>query len=90
MYRKFYPVVIIMSGLWQTVAFAFRIVSIQNPAAGMPYQIWFILILTAPLWTNAFVYMVMGRMVYNFLTKQKLFGVKAWRFGLIFVLLDIR
>ena len=32
--------------------------------------------------------MVMGRMVYNFITQAKIFGVKAWRFTLYFVLLD--
>lgn len=43
----------------------------------------------APLLTNAFAYMVMGRMVYNFTTQAKIFGVKAWRFTLCFVLLDV-
>ena len=33
--------------------------------------------------------MVMGRMVYNFTTEAKIFGVKAWRFTLYFVLLDV-
>ena len=33
--------------------------------------------------------MVLGRMVYNFTTGAKILGVKAWRFGLYFVLLDI-
>lgn len=42
----------------------------------------------APLLTNAFAYMVMGRMVYNFTAQAKIFGVKAWRFTLCFVLLD--
>jgi hypothetical protein len=31
----------------------------------------------------------MGRMVYNFTSTAKIFGIKAWRFGLYFVLLDI-
>ena len=33
--------------------------------------------------------MVMGRMVYNFTPTASVFKVKAWRFGLIFVLLDV-
>ena len=33
--------------------------------------------------------MVLGRMVYNFTSNAKILGVKAWRFGLYFVLLDI-
>lgn len=42
----------------------------------------------APLFTNAYVYMVMGRMVYNFIPSTTLAGVKAWRISLYFVLLD--
>ena len=33
--------------------------------------------------------MVLGRLVYNFTANAKILGVKAWRFGLYFVLLDI-
>ena len=33
--------------------------------------------------------MVLGRMVYNFTASAKIWGFKAWRFGLYFVLLDI-
>ncbi|KAK5195854.1 hypothetical protein LTR92_004795 [Exophiala xenobiotica] len=43
----------------------------------------------APLWTNAFVYMIVGRMVWNFVPTAKILGITAWRFGLCFVLLDV-
>jgi hypothetical protein len=43
----------------------------------------------SPLLTNAFVYMVLGRMTWNFTDTARVSGVKAWRFGLYFVLLDI-
>lgn len=33
--------------------------------------------------------MVMGRMVYNFTSTARLAGIKAWRFTLYFVLMDI-
>ena len=88
-YRKGYSWVIIMSGLWQTLAYIFRIVSIKNVDSEGAYSAWFILILLAPLWTNAFVYMVLGRMVFNFTSTAKVLGITAWRFGLYFVLLDI-
>ncbi|RQM08387.1 hypothetical protein DH86_00002642 [Scytalidium sp. 3C] len=45
--------------------------------------------MVAPLWTNAFVYMVMGRLVWNFSERAKVLGVHAWRFGLYFVMADI-
>lgn len=43
----------------------------------------------APLWTNAFVYMIVGRMVWNFVPTAKILGITAWRFGLYFVMLDV-
>lgn len=33
--------------------------------------------------------MVLGRMVYNFTSTARVAGIKAWRFTLYFVLLDI-
>jgi hypothetical protein len=38
---------------------------------------------------NSYAYMVMGRIVYNFTPSASVFKIKAWRFGLIFVLLDV-
>ncbi|KAI9678741.1 MAG: hypothetical protein M1817_005798 [Caeruleum heppii] len=78
-----------MAALWQLAAFLFRALSIHNPTSVEAYSLWFILILVAPLWTNAFVYMVVGRMVYNFLSGMTVYGIRAWRFGYYFVLLDV-
>ena len=89
LHRKGYAWVIIMGASWQTGAYITRILSIHNYSSSGLYSAWFILILLAPLWINAFVYMVLGRMVYNFTTSAKVLGIKAWRFGLYFVLLDI-
>ncbi|KAJ5923251.1 hypothetical protein N7454_008496 [Penicillium verhagenii] len=65
MHRKLYCWVIAMSGTIQTITYIFRVLSILNPASYEEYAAWFVLILVAPLWTNAFVYMIMGRMVYG-------------------------
>ncbi|MCJ1278200.1 hypothetical protein MMC21_006015 [Puttea exsequens] len=88
-YRKGYSWVIAMGALWQTASYAFRIESIKEYTQSAWYTAWFVLILLAPLWTNAYAYMVLGRMVYNFTVSAKILRVKAWRFALIFVLLDI-
>ncbi|MCJ1423686.1 hypothetical protein MMC29_001570 [Sticta canariensis] len=88
-HRKGYSWVIIVSGLLQTFSYIFRVISIKHPTEDGPAIAWFILILIAPLWTNAYIYMVMGRMVYNFTATARLAGIKAWRFTLYFVLLDI-
>ena len=89
MHRKAYAWVVIMSASWQTAAYILRILSIQNYTNSTLYSLWFIFILLAPLWINAFVYMVLGRMVYNFTTSARILRIKAWRFGLYFVLLDV-
>lgn len=88
-YRKPYSWVIIMSALWQTLTYIFRTLSIQNPASYDNYVAWFVLILVAPLWTNAYAYTLFGRMVWAYTATHKLWRIKAWQFGFIFVLLDI-
>lgn len=88
-YKKAYSWVIIGSGLVQTINYIFRIVSIKNPNSLGPYAAWFVLILIAPLFTNAYVYMVMGRMTWNFIPDAKLYRVTAWKLGTYFVVLDI-
>ncbi|KAE8447219.1 hypothetical protein EG329_011050 [Mollisiaceae sp. DMI_Dod_QoI] len=88
-YKKAYCWVIIISGLAQTICYIFRVLSIKNPAVFGDYAAWFILILIAPLFTNAFVYMVMGRMVWNYISAAKIFRITAWRLGTLFVVLDV-
>lgn len=88
-YKKVYCWVIVFAALWQTAAYSIREYSVYNQKNSTVYSIWFILILTGPLWINAFIYMIVARMVWNFLPNRKLGGIKAWRFGTIFVLLDI-
>ena len=89
LYRKGFCWVIIMAASWEFAGFAIR-------AAGTQYQgslgLFFfqqVLILLAPIWLNAFVYMVFGRMVLYFLPDQKVAKIKAKRLTLIFVLLDV-
>ncbi|EEA28511.1 hypothetical protein TMatcc_003159 [Talaromyces marneffei ATCC 18224] len=88
-YRKAYTWVISMSALWQSITYILRIISIKNPSSLGEYAGWFVLILISPLWTNAFVYMVFGRMVWNYTPDATLWRVPAWRFGYCFVILDI-
>ncbi|KAG0647404.1 putative lipid transporter atnI [Hyphodiscus hymeniophilus] len=88
-FRKWYCVVIIMGGSLETLAMISRSLSIQYPTSEALYAIWFVLVLVSPLWINAFVYMIMGRMVYNFIPTQKIGRIPARRFGLYFVLLDV-
>lgn len=78
-----------MGAIWETLSFIIRNLSIQNPTSQGIYTPSFILFLLAPLWINAFDYMLLGRMVYHFLPNQKLFGIRAQRMAVYFVVLDI-
>lgn len=88
-YRKAYCWVIVMSGVWQVFTYIFRTASIKAPDSFGMYAAWFVLILVAPLWTNAFTYMVFGRLVWNETADRKVWGLKAVWFGAVFVVLDI-
>jgi RTA1 like protein len=88
-FRKTFCWALIMGAIWETAAFVIRCISIQNPTSQGAYDPQFILILLAPLWINAFDYMLLGRMVYYFLEDRRLFGIRAERMALCFVLLDI-
>lgn len=88
-YRKGYCWVIIMGAVWQTAAYALRSVSIKYYTNIGYYATWFLLILLSPLWINAYVYMVLGRMIYNYTSSAKVLGIKAWRCGMYFVILDV-
>ncbi|KZP21963.1 hypothetical protein FIBSPDRAFT_931397 [Athelia psychrophila] len=88
LYRKKFCWVIIMGAIWETASFILRTLGAryqQNVTFATVSQI---LVLLAPLWINAFDYMVLGRMVYYFLPEQKLY-IKATRFSVCFVWLDV-
>ncbi|EEQ32740.1 RTA1 domain-containing protein [Microsporum canis CBS 113480] len=81
--------VIIVGSAWETIAYALRAAGakdIYQKGFGLPHHI---LIALAPLWINAYVYMVLGRMVHFFLPDQRCFGISARRLTVIFVCLDI-
>ncbi|OAX81619.1 hypothetical protein ACJ72_04041 [Emergomyces africanus] len=88
-FRKKFCWVIVMAGLWETAGFAFRIISakqIRGLWHFIPQQLFIIL---APVWLNAFVFMVMGRMIYFYIPEKKVFGISAQRITVTFVLLDV-
>ncbi|KAJ8079839.1 hypothetical protein PM082_016664 [Marasmius tenuissimus] len=88
-YRKPFCWVIIMAGTWETASYALRALSrydISPEGLGVPSQF---LVQLAPLWVNAFVYMVFGRVVHYFIPEKSVAGVSARRMSLVFVLLDL-
>lgn len=78
-----------MGAIWETASFTLRSVSVQHPTSEGLYDPHFILFLMAPLWINAFDYMLLGRIVYHFLPNKRLMGIKAQRMAACFVALDL-
>ncbi|OTB00507.1 hypothetical protein M426DRAFT_33304, partial [Hypoxylon sp. CI-4A] len=84
-YRKKFCWVIVMASFWETMAYLFRTVSTRYQQNTGIYLVFQILILLSPLWVNAFVYMVLGRMVYYFTPSHKVFNVPAPTLAAAFV-----
>jgi len=88
-YRKRFCWVIVMAGIWETSGLTLRVFSVLNTTSttfGIPSQL---LILLSPLWINAFLYVLMSRLVYFFVPEKRVAGISARRLSLCFVLLDI-
>jgi hypothetical protein len=88
-YRASYTWVLIMSAIWQTVAFIVRCIAIIHPTNEPINNITYVLVLLAPLWTNAFCFMVMARLVHMFMLQNRIFRLKGSWLGVLFVILDI-
>lgn len=88
-YRKKFCWVIIMGAIWETCSFILRALGTRNQQNVSYVTVSQILLLLAPLWINAFDYMILGRMVYYFLPEKNLLHMHASRFSLCFVMLDI-
>ena len=80
--------VIIMGAAWEFFSFALRSAGAKNQQSTILAFASQILVLLAPLWLNAFDYMVLGRMIHFFLPEQKIWGIRARRLAVWFVCAD--
>jgi len=81
--------VIIMCAAWEFISFALRSAGAKNQQSVPLAFASQILVLLAPLWLNAFDYMVLGRMIHYFLPEKKIWGIRARRLAVWFVCADI-
>jgi hypothetical protein len=80
---------LIMGAAWEFAGFAIRTASTkiqQSSALAFASQLF---VLLAPMWINAFIYMVMGRMIYFFIPEKQIWGIKGIKIAKIFVWLDV-
>lgn len=90
-YKKPFALVVCMGAGWECAGYIFRTLSVVHQLNSTFALIQLLLILLAPLWINAFVYMVLGRAIHFFLPAEddRILGLRARRITLIFVLFDI-
>jgi hypothetical protein len=75
--------------LVQAATYLFCDLSIKNTENETYYVMWFVLILVASVWTNAFVYMVFEHIIWRYKSDRTVLRLKEWHNGTTFVLFDI-
>nr|GAT50107.1 predicted protein [Mycena chlorophos] len=88
-HRKHFCWILIMGGAWELIGLTSRIAAIVNITSQNPAIVSVLFILLAPLWVNAFLYVVLSRFVWYFVPERQVAGVRAERLASIFVGLDI-
>ncbi|KAE9380241.1 hypothetical protein N431DRAFT_432526 [Stipitochalara longipes BDJ] len=80
---------LIMGTGWELASFIIRTLGTKNQQNSAFATVSQILVLLAPMWINAFDYMLLGRMVYFFVPEQKIWRIKGIKIAKIFVWLDV-
>ncbi|KAK0648568.1 RTA1 like protein-domain-containing protein [Cercophora newfieldiana] len=88
-YRKWFCWVVVMGSLWELMCFALRTVGARDQQNAGYVIASMLLFLLAPLWINAFVYMIVARLVYYLLPQERILGMSPRWLAKIFVAADI-
>jgi hypothetical protein len=80
---------IIMGAIWEFASFGIRVAGTKNQQSTWMATVSQILLLLAPMWINAFDYMVVGRMIYYYVPEKHIWNIKGTKITKIFVWLDI-
>ncbi|MCJ1282191.1 hypothetical protein MMC26_001514 [Xylographa opegraphella] len=78
-----------MATAWEFIGFVCRTITTFNQVTDVVTSEAVLFVLLAPLWLNAFDYIVFGRMIYYYLPEKRIAGIKAEKIATIFVLMDI-
>jgi len=89
LYRKWFSWVVVMGSLWELFCFALRTLGARNQQQSAYVIASTLLFLLAPLWINAFVYMVVARLVHYLLPQERILGISPRWLAKIFVAADI-
>ncbi|KXG53751.1 RTA-like protein [Penicillium griseofulvum] len=89
MYKAGFVWVVLMGVVWELVAYTTRAFSTRNQQNEPVTTSSLMFILLAPLWVNAFDYMVLARMIHFFVPDRRISMFKPSLLAKIFVVLDI-
>ncbi|KAF6805741.1 rta1 domain protein [Colletotrichum sojae] len=89
LYKQVFYWVVVMGCTWETVAFVLRYFGSMNGNVPAYYIVSSILFNLAPLWVNAFVYMVAARLIYLEQPEQRVWSISGKKLAKLFVALDI-
>jgi hypothetical protein len=78
-----------MGASWEFISLATRVTSVNDPTSKSEWQTTFIFLILAPMWINAFDYMVLCRMIYFYLPEKDLARIPGRRLAVYFVCVDI-
>ncbi|KAJ1322965.1 RTA1 domain-containing protein [Microdochium nivale] len=89
-YKKGWCWVLVAACAWEFAGFAFRAASARAQNVMGLYLVSQIFVLLAPLWINAFAYIVLGRLIHVYRpASHSLLGIPAYVFSAAFVALDV-
>jgi len=88
-FKKGFCWVLVMGALWETASYISRVFGTKDQQSVTKLLMAQIFVLLAPLWVNAFDYMVLGRMVYFYTPNRSFWRIKATTLSVYFVFLDI-
>ncbi|KAK4444548.1 putative lipid transporter atnI [Podospora aff. communis PSN243] len=88
-YRKWFCWVVVMGSLWELLCFVFRTIGARDQQNQDYVIVSTLLFLLAPLWINAFVYMIVARLVHFLLPNERILGMSPRWLAKIFVTADI-
>ncbi|ETN41095.1 uncharacterized protein HMPREF1541_03030 [Cyphellophora europaea CBS 101466] len=89
LYKKGFCWVITMASLWEFGSYGFRAAGSKNQQSNALATLAQILVLLAPIWVNAFAYMVFARIVHFFSPTKKVWKISPSILAFVFVTLDV-
>jgi len=89
LYRKPFCWVVCMAAAWETAGFVLRLLGARDPRRQVFSIGSNLLVILAPLWVNAFAYMLAGRMIYYWLPSKSVGRLRARTMSSWFVWLDV-